>query len=203
MNRPSPNRPSSLNRPPADRKHPGRTPIAPEAVIARRRRALRNRQDIRSFCFRLIFMALFVYVLFFRIFGIVTVPNDDMKPKLYGGDLALIYRLRQDWAAGDVIYYRKADESYIGRIIAAPGDTVDITPDGRVLVNGSALIEDEIFYANKLYEAGIDFPAVLESDAFFVLGDYREGAKDSRLFGPVAASEIEGKIISAIRRKGL
>ena len=43
----------------------------------------------------------------------------------------------------------------------------------------------------------------LAENEFFVLCDYREGAKDSRYFGPVSAGEIKGKVITVLRRSGL
>ena len=39
--------------------------------------------------------------------------------------------------------------------------------------------------------------------SFFVLCDYREGARDSRWFGPVRQSEVKGKVITVVRRSGL
>ena len=42
-----------------------------------------------------------------------------------------------------------------------------------------------------------------ENDEVFVLCDYREGAKDSRYFGPVSKSEIKGKVITIVRRSNL
>ena len=43
----------------------------------------------------------------------------------------------------------------------------------------------------------------LAEDEFFVLCDYREGARDSRYFGPVSEDEIKGKVITVVRRSGL
>ena len=42
-----------------------------------------------------------------------------------------------------------------------------------------------------------------QKDEFFVLCDYREGARDSRYFGPVSEGEIKGKVITVVRRSGL
>lgn len=51
--------------------------------------------------------------------------------------------------------------------------------------------------------AGIVYPVTLAEDEVFVLCDYREGAKDSRYFGPVSKSEIKGKVITIVRRSNL
>lgn len=43
----------------------------------------------------------------------------------------------------------------------------------------------------------------LGEDEVFLLGDYREGAKDSRYFGPVKRGEIKGIVMTAVRRSEL
>lgn len=177
--------------------------LQPLDAVRYRRRCLRDKADIRSFFLRLIFLTLFVYVLFFRVFGLSMVPDDDMKPKLSGGDLVLFYRLQKDYKFGDVIVFRKDSERYVSRVIAVSGDTVQVTQEGAVIVNGNTLIEDNIFYATKPYESGIEFPMTLGQDELFVLSDYREGARDSRYFGAVKLSEAEGQVMAAIRRSNL
>ena len=46
-------------------------------------------------------------------------------------------------------------------------------------------------------------PLTLADDEYFILCDYREGAKDSRYFGPICGNEIKGKVITLIRRSGI
>ena len=52
-------------------------------------------------------------------------------------------------------------------------------------------------------KTGPAYPLTLAEDEFFVLCDYREGARDSRYFGPVSEGEIKGKVITVVRRSGL
>lgn len=123
-----------------------------------------------------------------------------MSPRLSGGDLMLYYRLQNKWYTDDVVVFEKDGTRYTGRIVATGGDTVDIPDEGGLTINDSTVLEPDIFYVTKKYEAGIDFPVTLEKDEFFILCDYREGAKDSRFFGPVKASELKGKVITVMRR---
>ena len=57
----------------------------------------------RWFLIRLLILIGILYVLFGCIFGITTVKNEDMDPRISAGDLVLYYRLDKKPVAGDVI----------------------------------------------------------------------------------------------------
>ena len=86
--------------------------------------------------------------------------------------------------------------------MAVEGDTVDISEDG-LIINGSLQQEDNIYEDTQRYEEGIDFPITLQEDEIFLLGDSRENATDSRIFGPVKTNETLGKVIMILRRRGI
>lgn len=129
--------------------------------------------------------------------------NEDMMPRISSGDLLLYYRLQQSFVSGDVIVLQKDGKRYVGRVAAHGGDTVEITEDAQLSVNGSTVIENDIYYSTPRYESEIAYPVTLAENEVFVLCDYREGAKDSRYFGPVSKSEIKGKVITIVRRSNL
>ena len=93
--------------------------------------------------------------------------------------------------------------TFICRVVAAPGDTVSITEDERLMVNGNTMIENNIFYSTPQYAGFVQYPLVLGEDEYFVLGDYRNGAADSRFFGAVRKDEILGTVITILRRNNL
>lgn len=177
--------------------------LTPEAVIRKRRLRIRNRGDLLSFVWRLCFMAVFIYVLFWRMFGITLVKTDDMKPRISGGDLLFYYRLNREYHVDDVLVFDAEGEERIGRLIAVGGDRVDVSMDGVLSINDNTIIEDDIFYATMPYQGGINFPVKLSQDQVFVLCDFREGGKDSRYFGPVRLDQIKGSAIFVIRRGDL
>ena len=115
----------------------------------------------------------------------------------------LFYRLENTWHAEDVVVFTKDGEQYTGRIIGKGGDTVEITEDAQVVVNGSYVAESDIYYATPQYESEVSYPVSLAEDELFILCDYRQGARDSRYFGAVKLSEVKGKEITVIRRSGL
>ena len=80
---------------------------------------------------------------------------------------------------------------------------MEVTQQATLVVNGSTVIESDIYYSTPPYESGVTYPLTLASDELFVLCDFREGGKDSRYYGPVNTGDILGKVITVVRRSGL
>ena len=181
------------------------TPPTPEEIIEKRRRRCADAEDIAGFFSKLIAMVVLLALLFGFAFGVTPMENDDMAPRISAGDLLFYYRLADDWTIGDVMVFEKDGEQYVGRIVARGGDTVEVTDQATLVVNGSTVIENDIYYTTPKYDDGPAYPVTLAQDEFFILCDYREGARDSRYFGPVKAGEVKGKgkVITVIRRSGL
>ena len=110
------------------------------------RRRRRNKEEIKSFFFRLIILLLFLWLIFGVCFGVAPVRNGDMFPRISAGDLMLYYRLERDYNSQDVIVYEKDGQSRVGRVIAHGGDTVEITGEGEIKINGSIVMENNVFY---------------------------------------------------------
>lgn len=184
-------------------KHKQETLSSPREVIRSRRKNLAYRAEISLFATRSVTLALMMVVILGGIFGIAVMKNNDMSPRISAGDLMLYYRLEKDLTAGDIAVFIKEGRRYAGRVVAKGGDTVEITKDAELMVNGSLVVENDIYYSTPQYEEGISYPVTLEQDKYFILCDYREGAKDSRFFGAVSKKEIKGKVITVIRRSNL
>lgn len=178
-------------------------PAAPEEVIRWKRRRCADAEDIVSFFARLAAMAVLLVLLFGFVFGVTPMADDDMSPRISAGDLLLYYRLADDYVSGDVTVFQKDGEQYVGRVVARGGDTVEVTEEAALVVNGSTVLETDIYYSTPRYESGPEYPVALAEGEYFILCDYREGARDSRYFGPVSQEEIKGKVITVIRRSGL
>ena len=177
-----------------------------------RKKIRRNERAVRSYQFFLLRLAVFilvVWVLFFKIVGLLACPTGDMHPRIDNGDMVLYYRLDTDVRYQDVIVLEKALDGVaepkimVLRVIAVAGDTVEITEDNRVVVNGNTLIEPDIYYATPQYEQFSDYPLTLQPGQCFVLADSRNGGVDSRYFGPVTQDEILGTVITIVRRNNL
>lgn len=115
----------------------------------------------------------------------------------------LYYRLEKDLNSDDVVVFKKDGKTYTGRIVAKGGDSVEITGESELKVNGSIVVENEIYFSTPLYDTDVQYPVTLGDNEYFILCDSREGAKDSRYFGAVTEKEIKGKVITIIRRSGI
>jgi len=94
---------------------------------------------------------------------------------------------------GDVILYRtpnEADAFYLGRIVGKPGDLIEMHEG--VLKRNKQLVDEPYLKSTDK----IDIPNLLVPKAtVYVLIDHRKlRSKDSRLFGPIAASAIVGRV---------
>ena len=101
---------------------------------------------------------------------------------------------------GDIIVFRSSQgrsREFIFRIVGMPGDHFRI--DNRVVeVNGRPLPEP---YVREPWTTSITWPSnagevVIPDDHYFVLGDNRDHAADSRQFGYAERGQIVGKVLS-------
>lgn len=149
---------------------------------------------------QIIIVCIFAFVLVWYFGQRVSTIGDSMNPVLNNGDVVLVNRIIYDATSpkrGDVIAFRpNGNENmhlYIKRVIALPGETIEIV-DGAIYIDGE-LYEEE-YEVTEIKNAGLaDEEIVLAGDEFFVLGDNRESSEDSRMadVGNVKRSEIEGK----------
>lgn len=184
--------------------HAGGTSQAGKASNSKKssRKSRKGMNDFQYFALQALTLVVIVYVLFGHIVSIMTAPNADMYPRIDSGDFLLVYRLDKDPKAQDVMVFEKNGTRYVGRVVAVGGDTVEVT-DGAVKINGYTMVETNIFYDTYPLEGFTEYPLQLAADECFVLADQRKGTEDSRFFGPVKYNELDGTVISVIRRNNL
>jgi signal peptidase I len=86
-------------------------------------------------------------------------------------------------------------EFLIKRVVAGPGDTIAIGEDGRAIRNGERLAEPYVRPCRTRDLCGLPRPAAVPPRHYFVLGDNRRNSTDSRYWGPVPLSVIEGRVV--------
>lgn len=183
-----------------------RGPTIEQVIAARREHALVSRGWL-ALLGRVAVLALVVWLALTQCFLICQNSGQDMFPAMKDGDLCVIFRTQlmdlvgEKLSAGDIVAYRIEGERHFGRIVAIAGDTLQIDTRGSVTVNG-VTEGGEILYPT--YPRGdllnIEY---IQSGNVYVLGDYRTQTKDSRDYGSIPLAQIEGKVLSILRRRGL
>ncbi len=142
-----------------------------------------------------------IVAIFTFMFGIYRNADISMHPSVKDGDLVIFYRMDKEYVKSDVLALEYEGETQARRVIAVAGDEVDITEDG-LFINGSLQQEHEIYEETVRYDTDIEFPLRVGEGQVFVLGDGRENAIDSRVYGCVDIQDTLGKLMAIIRQRG-
>jgi len=143
---------------------------------------------------------LLAVILIVFIYQPVKVEGTSMMPALTDQERIFINKFTYRFGTGNiergdmVVFFPPLDhtKSYIKRVIALPGDTVQIEK-GTVYVNGERLAEP---YVPDEYRHGQALPLeTVPPGHYFVLGDHRSSSNDSRAWGTVPRTNIYGKAV--------
>lgn len=170
-------------------------------IITERKNHALDREGYISLCVRILYLVLAGWLLCSHVFLITQARGNDMFPAVKDGDLVIAFRLQREYAKNDVVVYTADGRKYIGRIAARAADIVKLDSSGAVFVNGTAQ-NGEILYPTYTKE-GLTYPYTVPKNHVFILGDYRTQTEDSRNFGSIPLENVEGKVITILRRRGL
>lgn len=152
---------------------------------------------MKAFLREILITAILAVVMFFTIQATVEtfiVIGPSMMPSFESGQRLIVnkvvYRFREP-ERGDVIVFASPNglhEDYIKRIIALPGDIVEIK-NKSVFVNGSKLSESYIKNPPSYTLGELE----IAENSYFVLGDNRDNSNDSHRGWVVPRQNIVGK----------
>lgn len=179
--------------------------LHPFAEVRRQIRVRRYRLELRRGYAELgkniLIMAVILWIAFTQVFYLTGAKGTDMYPAVLDGDILLGYRLEKSYSKNDVVAATVNGKEVIGRVVAAAGDSVDITEDGLLYVNGTQQT-GEIAFPTQPRE-GATYPLTVPEGCVYLLGDYRTHTTDSRDYGPVETKAVKAKIVSILRRRGI
>lgn len=140
--------------------------------------------------------------LFTFIMPVVKYYGTSMSPTLEDGQILIVNKMAEI-EHGDIIAFYYNNKVLVRRVVATGNEQLSIDIFGTVSVNGKEL--DEPYIENKtLGQCNLDFPYNIPSGTFFILGDNRDAAMDSRLeeIGVVTDDRLIGKVVFSIKPFG-
>lgn len=176
------------------------------STSAPRKKAPRSlTEDLLNLILKIAVIVGVFWLLFLFVFGLQRVSETGMSPSIKPEDLIMYYRLDKSYEVLDPVILKVGDEIQVRRVMARAGDVVDVTEKG-LTVNGSlqsGLEKDFVRGETLPYKDGITYPVTLKQGEIFVLGDNREDAEDSRVYGPVKEKNTLGTLMWDLRRRNL
>ncbi len=141
--------------------------------------------------------AIVVFGIRMFLFQPFLVSGASMDPNILQSNYLIIdeltYRFREPMRGEVVVFRYPGNKStfYIKRIVALPGERVDIE-NGSLAINGKKIDESE--YLKGIGTFGT-IHMVLDADNYFVMGDNRNNSYDSRAWGPLHKKYIVGRAL--------
>ncbi len=140
--------------------------------------------------------------LFTFIVPVVKYYGSSMSSTLEDGQILILNKMAKI-KSGDIIAFYYNNKVIVRRVVATGNNQVSIDVFGTVSVNGKEL--EEPYVENKsLGQCNLSFPYNVPTNSFFVLGDNRDIAMDSRLaeIGVVTEDRLIGKVVFSIHPFG-
>ena len=151
-------------------------------------REKKRKRKIRSERIAILFV---VWLLVFKVFGIMRVSGNSMRPGCHSGDIVFFLRILPDGVDyGDVVILKDISGEYlIKRIEGLPGDVIEVDREGHLTRNGEKVQETDVVY-------GMSY--TVPEGSYFFLGDNRPVSMDSRALGAADRSEIKGRVTGVV-----
>ena len=171
------------------------SPQQVEVERARLRYRRRYRSTLRSTLSILVVAAAAAILVATLWMPVLQIYGSSMSPTVEEGEIVVSLK-GAEFRRGDIVAFYYNNKILVKRVIAGPGQWVDIQEDGTVYVDGEPL--DEPYLTEKSFGGcDIQLPYQVPDGRYFVMGDHRSTSVDSRhsAVGCVADEQIVGKIV--------
>ena len=127
---------------------------------------------------------------------VLQISGNSMAPTLTDGEVVISFKGGSNYQPGDIVAFYYDNKILVKRVIAGPGDWVDIDEKGTVFVNEQELYEPYLV-EKALGDCNITLPYQVPESKLFVMGDHRSVSLDSRntALGCVASDQIVGQLV--------
>ncbi len=157
------------------------------------------------------------------VFQSYQVDGQSMETTLQNNDRLIVWKMARTWSRvtghpyipnrGDVIIFNEPQDKLEGfeqtgskqlikRVIGLPGDRVVVKNGVLTIYNGAhpdGFQPDKTLpYGENIPETNIDTDVIVPANNVFVCGDNRPDSQDSRMFGPISADQIVGKLVMRV-----
>lgn len=169
-----------------------------EDELKREKYRRQYRSVLRNTVFTLITVAAMAVLVATLWMPVLRIYGASMSPTLENGNIVMSVK-ENDFQPGDVIAFYYNNKILVKRVVAGPGDWVNIDDEGTVYINDKKL--DEPYLTEQaLGDCNIELPYQVPESRLFVMGDHRSVSVDSRntSVGCVAEEQIVGKLVFCI-----
>ena len=169
-----------------------------EAELGRIKHRKKYRTVLKSTVYTLITVAAVAILVATLWLPVLQIYGSSMTPTLEDGQIVFSVK-NPELEPGSIVAFYYNNKILVKRVVAGPGDWVDLKEDGTVSINGQELTEP--YVSEKAYgDADIEFPYQVPEEKYFVMGDHRETSVDSRhtAIGCISEEQIVGKLLFRI-----
>lgn len=166
-----------------------------EGEIKRVKYKSKYRSVMKSTVYTLITVAAIAVLVATLWLPVLQIYGSSMAPTLQDGEIIFTMKTSK-FERGDIAAFYYNNKILVKRVIAGPGEWVNIDGDGTVYINGSPISEP--YLEEKAFgDTNIELPYQVPDGKYFVMGDHRATSADSRntAVGCVDKEQLVGKIL--------
>lgn len=132
---------------------------------------------------------------------IVPVTSNSMAPTVCAGDRLLVLRAGDDPRVGDLVVFDEPVEgaATLKRVVAEEHQRVEIR-DAVLHVDGRRV--DEPYVDRETVDGTYFGPVTVPDGSVFVMGDEREFSVDSRDYGAIRRTDLDGMVLGTLWSAG-